>query len=329
VSASVTSSNIDSRGGGGQRSGLPLVVPDAAPARVGDEARERVELLPALELLLRAVGRGVVRGRVGPDPVGERLDQRGPPAGARALHGLAHRPDHRQEVVAVDLDARHAVAVAARGQVGCGRLDGLGRRDRIAVVADHVDRGHAEHAAEVDGGVEVALRRGSLAQEGQGDLTRAAQLGRVGEPAGVGELRADGAADRGNVPLAVAVVDRHLAAQVRVAAVADELVENHVERHAAPQDRAELAVAQEDRIGVAQAAGGADGRRLLARARHVEAETALALQREEAAVDVHGAHLPLRCRSARHRVRDSGASTRLCAGRTEQLAGMSQSVGAR
>ena len=44
------------------------------------------------------------------------------------------------------------------------------------------------------------------------------------------------------------------------------------------QHGAELAIAEEDRISLAEAPGGADGRRFLARARQVEAEPSLALE---------------------------------------------------
>ena len=71
-----------------------------------------------------------------------------------------------------------------------------GGGDRPAVVDAHDDQRRPLHAGEVDGLVEVALRRGAVADERAHDAGVAAQRQSPREPGGVGELGAEGDLDR-------------------------------------------------------------------------------------------------------------------------------------
>src|SRR5690606_18781381 len=87
--------------------GLPLgllgLAPGALRGEPGAQARDRLALPGGLDLGVVAVAARVVGGGVVGQAVGEELDHRAALAGARAVHGLAHRVEHGDQVVAVDL----------------------------------------------------------------------------------------------------------------------------------------------------------------------------------------------------------------------------------
>ncbi len=137
--------------------------PTGGDARL--QALERVALLPACHVLLRArldeVGAHAV---LAPAPR-QRLDQRRAVAGAGAGHGLAHGGMHLQHVVAVDA---HAGNVVGRGPVG----DLLHRRglpvggvERVLVVLAEEDHRQLPHRGDVEGLVEEPLVLGTVPEE--------------------------------------------------------------------------------------------------------------------------------------------------------------------
>src|SRR3990172_8742681 len=98
------------------------VLEQAPPHEERGESPDRVLPAPGRHLLFGPVDRRVVGGRVRPEAVCKRLDQRAPFPGPRAAHRV---PDHladRQHVVAVDADAGKAVRRGLLRQRPGGRL---------------------------------------------------------------------------------------------------------------------------------------------------------------------------------------------------------------
>ena len=114
------------------------------------------------------------------------------PATARA-RAVARGFDHREHVVAVDPDARDTRPRSAlAANVGAAVWRAGGRGDRPPVVEHHHEQRHALHAGEVQALVEVAFRRGAVADERARDAGLALQLQAPGDARGVRYLRAEG-----------------------------------------------------------------------------------------------------------------------------------------
>src|SRR5438045_2788078 len=82
---------------------------------------------------------------------------RRPAAPPAPVGGLPHCRHHRQDVVAVDDRAGHAVTGRPVGQVAAGVLLRRRRREPPAVVLHHEDHRQPPHGRQVEGLVEVAL----------------------------------------------------------------------------------------------------------------------------------------------------------------------------
>ena len=126
----------------------------AAGGQVGLEPGDRVAQLPRLDLGRDAVLRRVVGGGVRAHPVGERLDERRPLAGAGGLERrLGHGVD-REDVVAVDPHAGEAEAAGALVERDAGLpLGGLGDGPLVVLAEEHhrgvVGRGEHERLVDV------------------------------------------------------------------------------------------------------------------------------------------------------------------------------------
>ena len=124
--------------------------------------------------------------------VGLALDE----GGALALPGVAdRRVDGGVDVdgiVAVDDHARQPVGVGVLGDVLDRRLLGERHRDGIAVVLAHEHDRQPMDAGEVEGLVEVALRRRAVAEVAHDDLVAPFELGGQGHADGVREMGRDG-----------------------------------------------------------------------------------------------------------------------------------------
>src|SRR5215468_1422934 len=77
------------------------------------ETCDRISERPGPPFLLRAIARGIIARRVRRRAIGDVLDERGTGALPRALCRPLRDRVYRQEVVAIDADARNAVARAA------------------------------------------------------------------------------------------------------------------------------------------------------------------------------------------------------------------------
>ena len=230
---------------------------------------------PLLLLDGRAVSRGVVRRRVRAHAVGHRLDQCRTQPGVGAGQGDAGGRQHRQHVVAVDLNARDAVALPPLRDGGV-RLQPHRLGDGpLVVLAEEDDRDH-EAGGETEGLGHVPLAAGAVAEIGQRRRRGAVQRHAQGVPGGVQGLRAHDDGRRGD-----AVLGRVPTGERRAAPHAQ-----HGDRvDAAAVDHAVLAVAREGEVVRAQGAGRSHLGRLLPEQRGPQAELALALQRHRLGVD--------------------------------------------
>ena len=211
----------------------------------------------------------------------------GPLPGPGVRKGAAGGLDDGDDVVAVDLQGRHAVAGGAGGDGAAGHLAFGGDRDRPAVVLDEEHHGGLHHGGEVQGLVDVALGGGAVAEVRHRDAELA--VGRAGQrlavrPAdGVQHGAGHDGLDRGE-PGFQRVVE---------AAVPGGLVGGHVGHHvhAHGAGDAHLAVGGEDEVpggvdGVAAAHLGG----LLAELGRVAGDDALALPGDGRGVEVADGH---------------------------------------
>ena len=83
-----------------------FLAPFAERDQVVLQAFDRIAERPVLVVVLRAVTRRIVAGGMRRGAIGDELDERRAAAGARALRGPLRDRVHREEIVAVDADAR-------------------------------------------------------------------------------------------------------------------------------------------------------------------------------------------------------------------------------
>src|SRR5690606_39528571 len=114
---------VDTRGAFGLPGLFLRVVPGAQAFEVLAQADQRLLGPVLLHFLFLAVAAGVVRRGVVGQAIGERLDQRRAAAIARLVQRLFHGVAHRDDVVAVHLDAFEAACDRLLGQRLAGGLD--------------------------------------------------------------------------------------------------------------------------------------------------------------------------------------------------------------
>src|SRR5262245_29954905 len=163
------------------------------------EARDRVALLPELDLLRGDVALRVVGGRVATHAERPRLDQRRAIAGARALDRRERHLAHRQEVVAVHDDAGHAIGLGLDREPVRGGLLLHRTRDRPAVVLAQEHDRRLPHPGEVEAGVEAQARGPAVPEAGEHHGVLLAQPGRVRRADRLRNVRADRRGDRDEV----------------------------------------------------------------------------------------------------------------------------------
>ena len=153
---------------------------------------QRVLLAPHLDFLRRAVGAVVVVRRVSEVAVRLALDEGGSLALPCVADGGVHGGVHVERVVAVDDHPRHSVGVRVLGDVLDRRLLGEGHGDGVAVVLADEDDREAVDAREVQGLVEVTLRRGAVAEVADGHAVVAPEVGGEADAGRVGDVGCDG-----------------------------------------------------------------------------------------------------------------------------------------
>ena len=188
-------------------------------------------------------------------------------------------------VVAVGAQRGDAEAVAARREFGdLAAGDALVGRDRPLVVDDVEDHRRPVDAGEHQRGVEVALRRGAVADPGRGDV-RVAGDRRGHRPADrLRILRAEVAGDGEEPRLLRRIEAGQLAAFQAVLFVGEHRAHHVDQRPAGGDQQALLAIGREAHVaGLERLAVGA-GDRLLAERLDVERGLALALRQQHARV---------------------------------------------
>ena len=218
-----------------------------------DEVRpqtpERVLLAPTLDLLGAAVGAVVVVGRVGEVAVGLALDERRPLTTPRPPQRGVHRAVAVERFVAVDDHAGEPVAVRVLRDVAHRRLLVERDRDGVAVVlADEHER-DAVDAGEVARLVEVALRRGAVAEEADDGPVLVPQLHRLGHARGVGDVGGDRRRARDDAEPPRSPVAGHLPpARARVGRFGEHPEQHLVGGQPEGEHHAEVAVVGQDRV---------------------------------------------------------------------------------
>src|SRR6267143_4167380 len=218
-------------------------------------------------------------------PIGHRLDHRGTATSACLVHSRLRGGVYGEEIVAVESDALHAVRPGLLGQ---GFRSGLlrdGDRDRPLVVLAEEDRRGLEHAGEVHPGVEVAFARRAVPEVRQADRVLLAELRGPGGADGLCDLRPDRTRGRDVMNARGSVMARHLAAALRIQRVPVRLGNQRLKGESLPERGPGLAVRREDPVPFLESHRTPDLASLLPRARYVEADSALALEREHARVE--------------------------------------------
>jgi hypothetical protein len=216
-------------------------------------------------------------------PVGQRLDQVRPAAGAGFRESARHGLTHGDDVIAVDLLALDAGGNRLLRQgLGSGLL-GERHRDSPPVVVDDKDDRQLADAGNIKRFGDIAFRGRPVAKDADGDPLFAPQLECQRHPDRVRRVGADGNANREILPGL-----REIAASL-VAAPEQEQLDG---ADAAPQLRAMLAEARQQQILGPHGACDPDGDRLLAERRGKGAEPPGSLQRHRLGVETPRQHHP-------------------------------------
>ena len=243
-------------------------------------------------VLLRPLGELVLRHVVGSRRLlvaahAERLElqQRRSLAAAGAGGGSTHRAHDREEVVAVDHVARHAVAEAAVGEVQARVLLVRRRREAPVVVLDHEHHRQLPDRREVQRLVEVALARRAVAGERGGDAVLPAQLRGEGEAVGHRQHRPEVADHADDALLERAEVEGAIAALREAALAAEQLPKQLRQVEVAAGEDAEVAVHRQHVVAGLEGRHDAGRDRLLADAREPLRQPPLAQQDEHLLFD--------------------------------------------
>ncbi len=275
--------------------GLHLTVALLAPCADADEVDfeplDRIAQRPGGPLVLGAIFRRIVRGRVGAGAVGDPFDQRRAEIGAGPLDRPERGRVDRKIVVAVDAQRGNAEAVRARreSRALAPRYALIGG-DRPLVVDDIENDRWAVDGGEHERRVEIALRRRAFADPARGDV-RIAGNRRGHRPADcVGILRAEIARDGEETGFFERIEPGKLAAIQMILLVGEDLAHHVDDRPAERDQEALLAVGWKAHVALGKrlAMGGRD--RLLAEAGDVERRLALALGEQHARVEGAGQH---------------------------------------
>src|SRR5699024_8812440 len=248
-----------------------FVVPGFLRLQPGAQALDRLLGPGFFHFLLAAVAARVVGGGVVAEAVGDRFDDAGAFAVARALHGITDGLAHGDDVVAVHLHGRQARGDALLRQGFGAGLDVARHRDRPLVVDDHGDHRQLARAGDVDGTHEVALAGAAVADGAYGHALFVADLEGQRRAGRMQALRADRHRPR-------EIVARRFLLVVVAAFVAAPVGVDVARFHAAVQLRAVLAVADRQHVLRTHGAADADVGGFVAQAAGVGAELAGALQ---------------------------------------------------
>ena len=198
-----------------------------------------------------------------PGAVGAALEQRGPIAISGAVDGQAGCLVNGQDVVAVDVDSGHSVAVAPAGHAGVAGRVGKGHLGRELVVLAHEQHRQLPDAGHVEAFVEGAVVDGAVAEEGDGHLIGLEHLETISGPGGLKDARADDPAGAHHAGFGSEQVHAAAAPLRAAGRAAEQLGEQLAGRHALGQGVPVPAVGAEDDVVAAQMRTNPGGDRLL------------------------------------------------------------------
>src|SRR5262245_33220513 len=262
----------------GRKRFLLRLAPGLLAHEIGAQARDRLLFPARLHLFARAVTRGVVGRGVVAEPIGEGLDQARPATGTGMRDRLLLRRPHGDHVVAVDL-----LAGKTRGD----RLlrQGLRRRLQLErygngplIVVGDENHGQLVHPGEVHRLPYVALGRGAVAEQADGDPRLLSELEGVSDAGGLRRLRSHGDA--------IGKIVRRTRGQI-AALIAAPKQQDLLHLRSAPEQRAVVAIGGQEHVLRAHRAGDADRDRLLAERDGIGPEPPRALQRDR--LEIEGA----------------------------------------
>mmetsp|Transcript_38546 Transcript_38546/g.119035 ORF Transcript_38546/g.119035 Transcript_38546/m.119035 type:complete len:445 (+) Transcript_38546:513-1847(+) len=284
----------------------PMALALEQELRAADGLQAR--LCHALDLDPAAVSRSIVGGAVVPPAVGHHFHHDRFALEAELPRSLRRKVDGRQ-VVSVNADAVHAVRDATHCDPVASVLFLGWCGYRPAIIATQEDCLRLEGRRKVQGDGKVALGGRAVAEVRDATAWLPPDAEAVARTDRLRDLRAQGRRHRLHLQAGIAVVHRHLSALARLIAAAHALVHDLLDREATVHECAELAVLRPDDVRGAERSDGAHLRSLLAAARHVEGDAALALQRVHDLVhDADPHHGPVQAHRLLQRERQLRAS---------------------
>ena len=272
---------------------------------------DRVALDPGVDFLLRPIGADDRVALVVADgAVGLGLDQRRPLAGAGALGRLLHRQPDREDVVAVDRDARHAVGCALVAISGLSVIDLQRRRGRVEVVLADEHRRRLLHRGEVQPLVEAAVVGGAVAEEGDADVVGPALPGAHADADGMADAGSDDAVGAEQPDRAVVEMHGAAAAAADAVRLAEQLGHDAAGIGALGERMAVAAMRRGHPVGRPQMRADADARRFLADDRDAGSPASRPCGRRSAQRSRSGAAAPSARRGRAGRRGPAGSRTR-------------------
>jgi len=233
-------------------------------------------------------------------PIGVRFDEGRPPAAPGPVGGFLHRRITRQDIVPVHLDARKTIGPGLLRERRRGGLAPPGHGDGPLVVDADEDVRRLEDAGEVQAFVKIAFRSRAVAQGREDDEVPLAQADGQPGPRGMNDLGAYRDGDRERVD---AVGNPH------PVLVPHPVKEVEVEREAAADEDSQVAEVGEEPVVRGHGRRGAGLDALVAPARGIRAQAALALEGERLEVGGPGED-HVRVDPAQLAVREAGVQVR-------------------
>ena len=265
---------------------LAFVRPLAERDQVRLQALDRIAQRPMFVIILGSIARRIVAGGMRSGAISHMFDQRWAGAHARAFGSPLRYCIHREEIVAVDANARNAIARAAsreRAAFAAGeRLEG---RDRPLIVDDVEDHRRLVDLREQQRVVKVRFGGAAIAEPAGGDVIFALDRRRHGPAHGLRKLRREIAGDGKQIAFDRVIHHRQLPALAHVLGVRQQLAHQVDEAAAARDLQALVAIGRKQHVARAHRHALRHRHRFLAGGLDVERDLSLALRAVHAIVE--------------------------------------------
>ena len=213
-----------------------------------DQPANRAALFPGSHVFTSPVGEIAHSLGMGTGAVCLALDQRRPAAGTGSGDRFPGDAEHFERVVAVQLEARHAVVRRTPAHIGdtAGVLEGHFGGE-LVVLADEQCRQFPD-AGHVQAFVEGPVVHGTIAEEGHANRAVLQDLGTVPAPAGLQDAWADDAAGSHHADFGREQVHTAAPATGTTHRLAEQFRDQFLRRHPLGQGVAVAAMRTEDRV---------------------------------------------------------------------------------